>query len=227
VTNYHAKARLESTIKTILDRMDRLGIGRQTKSINEITRDYRDLLERLVVDVVNGNLTAGGMARQMRDAIIEDATLVYHEGMREGGDKTPEEDMDSTDDQAIADWVLSQTPYVYGFADDCRAASKLDGDDRTDARNGLLDRVDTWVQALENLGRIAYANTKANEPGTWQLGRTEKHCETCAELNGQRHRLKWFLDKGYIPQQPGSETLACGGWNCDCQIVDDDGERLL
>jgi hypothetical protein len=35
------------------------------------------------------------------------------------------------------------------------------------------------------------------------------------------------LDKGYIPQQPGSETLACGGWNCDCQIVDDDGERLL
>lgn len=61
---------------------------------------------------------------------------------------------------------------------------------------------------------------------TWRYNPDiEEHCTTCESLNGQRHRAKWFTDKGYIPRQPGSDTLECGGWNCACFFEDDSGDE--
>jgi len=67
-----------------------------------------------------------------------------------------------------------------------------------------------------------------NRDGKWELGATEKYCTTCASLNGKIHPLTWYLDNGYIPQEAGSGTLECGGWNCDCTIVDPKtGEQII
>ena len=50
---------------------------------------------------------------------------------------------------------------------------------------------------------------------------------TCADLNGQKHPLKWYREEGYIPQEAGSVTLDCGGWKCQCRVLGPDGEQLL
>lgn len=50
----------------------------------------------------------------------------------------------------------------------------------------------------------------------WVLGRTEKHCTTCLSLNGQRHRMSWYIRRGLLPK---SEKLECKGFNCDCALV--------
>lgn len=218
---------MASVITAMAARIDRLAIGRATKSINEVTRAYRDTLIRWVVDAANGNMTAGAMASAWRPLSIDVANEVYTEGMREGGIKDPEAEMDDTDTAAIGDWILSQTPHFYPFADDCVAVSKLTGDEWTAARTVMLGRVDTWVASLEALGRLGTANTKGDKArGRWVMGDTE-HCLTCQWLSNQHRRIKWFVDKGYIPRQPGSQTLDCHGFNCQCSIISDSGERIL
>ncbi len=224
---YHSAARMASVVAAMAARIDRLAAARAVKSINEITREYRDTLIRWVVDAANGNMTAGAFTSAMTGELGTDSIAVYQEGMREGGIKDPPAEMDDNDGAAIDDWLGTQIPYVSGFASDAVAVSKLTGDDKAAARTDVLGRVDTWVASLESLGRIGTASAKANGMGTWQLGATEKHCQTCANLDGQRHRLKWFVSKNYIPRQPGSTTLDCGGYNCDCQIVDDEGNRVM
>lgn len=229
VFDYHSRARLTSVVAGLAARIERIAAEQHAlKSINEVTRDYQNLLERLVIDAANGAITnSGGITRPMREAIIESGRAAYLEGMREGGIKDPEGDIDDEDEKAIADWILSQARELNGFADAAIAVGKLSGEERTQARAVMLGRVEMWVRSLETIGRLGTASAKENLPGTWKLGATEKHCGTCAKLDGQRHRLKWFTSRGYIPQQPGSDTLDCGGWNCDCQIEGDDGERLL
>ena len=224
--NYHAHARMASVVTALAGRIDRLAAGRAVKSINEVLRAYANTLTRWVVDAANGNMTAGAFTQQMTNELGTDSIAVYQEGMREGGIKDPAQEMDETDGEAIDNWLSSQVAYVAEFAADAVAVNKLSGDERTAARGVMLDRVAVWAQALESLGRIGAANSQGNMPGTWQFGDTE-HCDTCAGLDGQRHRLKWFISKGYIPRQPGSDTLECHGYNCACQVVSDDGERLL
>lgn len=53
----------------------------------------------------------------------------------------------------------------------------------------------------------------------------EQHCETCASLNGTRHRMSWFVERDYIPQKPGA-AMDCGGWRCQCTLVDTEGNQV-
>lgn len=65
--------------------------------------------------------------------------------------------------------------------------------------------------------------------GTWQLGETENHCQgvgSCSWLDGQKHRLAWYLLKNYIPGKPGAAQV-CGGWACGCRLVGDDGNDIF
>src|SRR3990167_4860299 len=75
------------------------------KSVNEVLREYRDALTRLVVDAANGNVTAGEMSRAHKALIKRLAPESYQEGMREGGISDPAGEMDDDDLATISDWV--------------------------------------------------------------------------------------------------------------------------
>ena len=79
---------------------------------------------------------------------------------------------------------------------------------------------------MRNLGDLGKASAKSNQPLTWRLGKTEEHCDTCAKLDGQTHRLKWYTARDYMPKKPGA-AMDCGGWNCDCGLFDKDGKRVI
>lgn len=210
-----------------VDEKERLPKGVRYKSINEVLNDFENTLDRWVVDAANGNMSRGELRLQFTELLKDAGPQVYWEGMREGGIEQPLEEQDEKDEQTIDDWVEGQSEFVTGFASDAAEVAKLAGDERTAARDAMLDRVDIWVQSLRTLGGLGYASAKENAMGTWVLGATEEHCSTCASLDGQRHRMKWWVSKGYIPQEPGSETLECNGYRCLCYIEDDDGGRLL
>lgn len=222
--NYHSAARRASVAASIGERILRLRGA--TKSINEIARDFENALENAVVDVVNGNMTRAALAALMRELIIDSARAVFVEGMKEGDKGLTEADIDDEDEAVIREWILSQVRHINDFADAVAEAAKLKGDERTEARNALLKRVELWVEALRGLGLRGTASAKGNMMVTWRYGDTE-HCDTCRSLNGKRRRLKWFTGKGYIPREPGSATLDCNGYNCQCQLVDDRGSVVL
>jgi len=197
-------------------------VGVRTKTISQITREYEDALDRFVRDVLQRGGGEVDFRRSHKALIRSVAPRAYVEGMREAGGS--EDDLDDDDQAVIETWTDEQVGYVDAFASDIRAASLSDAPE--DAAVSILARVPVWVKSLEILGALGKASFLENRPGTWQYGDT-KHCGTCLKLNGQRHRLKWFTSRGYIPRQPGSETLDCKGFKCQCRIVDDNGEQLL
>lgn len=199
-----------------------------SKSVNEVLRDYQNLLENGIVDVFNGNKTKGEFSRMQRSLIKGDSTDVYLEGMREGGIKDAKSELSDDDEQTISDWTTNQLDFVKDFADAIGEDAKLEGDAKTEARGVLFDRAAIWVQSLKGLGSLGYASAQANMMVTFRLGATEKHCSTCSRLNGKRHRLSWFRDRGLIPQiTKGNENFACGSWKCDCILEDDDGNQVI
>lgn len=190
------------------------------KSVNEVLRQYEDTLTRFAFEVLRGG-DAVDFRRSHKALIRSLAPEAYAEGLREGG--VSQDEMDDEDAATVRDWIAEQVSHVNDFA-----AWLASGDPRNseDKRRQMAERVALWVQALDNLGALGRASAKANQMGVWRMGDTE-HCDTCRELNGARHRLKWFTSKGYIPREVGSATLDCGGYNCQCGIYSESGERLL
>lgn len=185
------------------------------EAVNEVLREYRDQLTNFVYETFNGHMTVIDFRRAHKALIRTSAMDAFSEGMREGGIADPLSWMDDYERDDVKAWIVDQVGYVDNFAAAIASAQTKD------ERRAILTRVDLWVDALRSLGMRGEMSAKGNLPGTWKWMPGKDHCKTCSWLNGQRHRLKWFVSHGYIPQQKGSETLACGGWACGCEIVDD------
>jgi hypothetical protein len=198
--------------------------AREVKTISQIVKRYGDQLSNAVYDVFNGGSDPVDFRRAHKALLRESAPDVYLEGMREGG--IAEEDLDDEDraamSEAVGDWLGSQLSFVNDFA-------KAIGEARKDKeqRDSILARVDQWIDSLRTLGDLGKAYATQNEKGSWIMGNTE-HCDTCLKLSKMKpHRLKWFIDRGYIPRENGSDTLDCHGFNCQCEIQNAKGEVLL
>lgn len=189
------------------------------RDIADAQDNYRsgltDIVERLTSSSSGDTRSAASNMRQLIKGMAEQ---VYVEGLREGGIEDAESQLSEEDTAAIQDWVAGQLPYVIDFL---KAVAE-------EGQTGsTLNRIELWVGALGSLGHTAIMSARENMMVTWEYGDTDQHCTTCSTLHGQRHRLKWYRDKGYIPREPASETLSCGGWGCDCRLVDDDGNQVI
>lgn len=198
------------------------------RTISQVVRDYEDTLTNLVYNAWNriGNKQTNPSAMQTalrtehKRLINRIGPDVYIEGLREGGISSDEMDID--DKNTISDWVSGQLEYVNDFA---KAVIEAGNDDAE--RQAILNRITLWVASVSSLGNQGLMSAQINSMGTWKLGETELHCRTCAGLHGKRHRLSWYKARGLIPREPGSTTLECRGFRCDCHIYSDKGDVLL
>lgn len=197
-------------------------------SIDSLVRGYVDDLNRDFLDVLDGNTSAPAAARSHRLSIGLLAEPAYDAGMQDGGADPDEKD--DTDEAAISDWETEQNSHVADLWDAVKQLrqdrKQLTPDEYTARQLTINNRIGQWGESLRNLYSLAKANAQKNKTVIWHYGDTD-HCDTCQELNGQRHRLKWFLDKGYIPQENGSDTLDCHGYHCQCHLDDMNGEQVM
>ena len=142
-----------------------------------------------------------------------------------------EDELDEEQQAVIAEWVDEQGQYIGDFAAAVVAAGSASPEDIAALQAQIEARAGYWVNALAVFGAMAAGNTTAGgmRVGTWRLGGTKEHCDTCAMLDEDGpHPVSWFLDHGYIPREADSPTLQCHGWNCDCGVYDViTGEQLL
>lgn len=166
-------------------------------------------------EAVNGYLAGEyGKARAqglfvgaIEDVLPQLAELGYENG---GGDWAEADEDDTTEDE-----TGEQVAYALNY---WGALPDIKSDDGTpDART------DYYVQTMRGVYNDYKLRGAKNKMLTWNYGDTD-HCATCADLNGQRHSARWFTKRGYIPQESGSETLDCKGFNCQCYLTDDEGE---
>jgi hypothetical protein len=214
-----ARQSLASALSRAADYLaDRYAVA-EVKSIGQIVREYADQLTNLVHDTFRTGDAID--QRRAHKALLRDlAPQVFVEGLREGD--LAEDDMDGDDHnfmaEAVADWLAAQLPHVNSFATDSAAAKK-----DKDARPVILARVDLWVNALRDFGSMGKAYAQGNVKGKWQLGDTE-HCASCLGYAAMKpRRMSWWLEHDL----PRSSELDCGGFNCQCDIVDSKGNSLL
>ncbi len=177
------------------------------KSIGSISARFERELTDLVREAWRGN---GAITRDMRALVkgyVEDA---YIEGLKTGD--VPADEMTGDDMLMIIELDTTQQDFVRNFVADVRAA-KTD----TAARDGILARIGFWAASIEAAGMAGLMSAKRNEMVTWRLGKASEHCATCSQLNGKRHRRKWFADRNYYPGTPGA-NLDCQGFNCACTL---------
>lgn len=192
------------------------------KSIDSAVAVYRKSLRAITGSFFRGDVSRADFARAVSDDLQVDAETVFIAGLEEGGASADE--MTDAEQKYLDDWIKNQLTFVAGLAD---AAQEAKGDRAL--QRAFYPRVDMWVDSMATLGMTAKGFASADQMGQWKLGQTEKHCDTCKKLaSGAPHRVSWFLKRGYIPRENGSETLQCHGFKCDCRIDSvKTGERLL
>lgn len=182
--------------------------------MDAVTRQFCARLRKLIRDFwrdsdldPNVDLNA-----ELRALIEYHVSAAYFEGLKEGG--VSAQDFDADMSAQADDLVAKQFEYVADFTHAIEDALR-DKEKQTQ----VLARAELWCNSVAAAGMAGLNAARSAEIVIWQLGATEEHCATCAWLDGQRHRRRWFTERGYIPRQPGNDKLECGGWNCDCELV--------
>jgi hypothetical protein len=182
----------------------------------------RTVMYGAIFGSVFGYLSGGSFADTL-NRMIAAVSKAYIEtadaGYQEAGAELPL-------DADTAAWARAQLDAQFGFIDELFESLKQirkDGD--FDAGAIAAARADSYSSALDGFYNEALLRGNKNVSAVWRLGATEKHCKTCASLDGQSHRISWYIERDYIPRKSGC-ALDCGGWNCDCRLETKNGEEI-
>jgi len=175
-----------------------------------------------VYDAVEGYLTGNRPVTAFRNSMYNAMNSAFQTGAElgyvDGGGEVP---LDK-DTQAWLDGeILSEKNFINSLFVDLKQNWES-----KDAIKEAFARADGYAGKLDSIfgqGKMYGAN---NPMLTWRLGTTEKHCDTCQNLNGKSHRAKWYITNNYIPRKPGAD-MECGGYNCDCSLTDKDGNEYV
>jgi hypothetical protein len=187
-----------------------------TKSIGMFERQ----LWSYALDLYRGE-DVGVFIDQFTAAIDNQLTRAWNEGAAEC-DVLPE-DM-TEDDLAILQTIIdNEFEYILGLAEDIQAY-QTQGDEVAFG-DSFKSRIDLWVNRYTETVNRARVHFGGKLHLRWTLGATEKHCETCAALDGI---VAWAIEweQAQIqPQNPPNPQLECGGWKCDCKLEPTDERR--
>lgn len=182
-----------------------------------VSAAYHDAITQALVGFFENG--GQGYRNAFKRAMVSAFGSAVDSGWVDGGG-TPPIDAD------LLQWFNERVSQELGFIDDLFAQAKqLRKDPAFDYFTWITARADAYTQTVASIYNAARLFASKSQMLTWRLGATEKHCATCAKLDGVRHRASWFLARDYIPHKPGA-ALDCGGYNCDCRLETDAGEEV-
>ena len=201
----------------------RLKVKRMTgkagiKPLDEITARYNDdIIEALTTFFEGGSITAPRNA--FRAAMVEAFNSAFDTGWSDGEGTLPIE-------ENAVEWLQAQISAEAGNIDTLfQQAKELRKEEDFDFFTWATARADGYSATVLSIYNAARMLAQKNKIGIWRLGNTEKHCPSCAGLDGQSHRLSWYVANNYIPRKPGA-AMKCGGYNCDCRVTDKKGDEI-
>ena len=179
------------------------------RSWSDTRQEFEDEILLAIDDARKETLTKSGFISLMNDLIETLGEQAYIDGLSDSG---VDDALNEDDKVTIASLVATQQGYVSSLAD------TLYAEGITDAQFDRKPQL--WVsKTLTPFYQAAQAAADANALFEWVFGDTIEHCLDCERLSGQRHRMKDWVNSGYLPQSNGTKPLACGGWECLCKFV--------
>jgi hypothetical protein len=195
------------------DGMGAIGSGRRNLRVGESIKaiqatqlafeaDFADLVANALDGAVNRQ-RFGIVARALLRRHGQDA---YKDGLKDGGVDTDE--LSTEDQNALLVWIAEQSGYVTDLGKRIYTGK----DNRTPDYTASM-----WAsKSLREVYQLGVLSADRNGMYEWVLGATEDHCSDCLRLNGQRHRLREWHIRGWLPGDP---KLECKGFNCDCKLT--------
>lgn len=123
---------------------------------------------------------------------------------------------------ALDNMIRGERDNIDGLATFIASIRTDDGTLPNDVRASLFARVDLWAQRYKDAQNQARVMACGDRKLIWVLGATEEHCKTCLKLEGKVKRASQWDAAGIRPQNPPNAMLECGGWRCDCGLVQTD-----
>lgn len=179
------------------------------KAYFNTSNSYFNSLLELSLLGSNRFISERGYNLRVRSIIQKAAQKAYLDGVQRGANNYTITTLD-TDEQAeltkLTNAQLGYLPNLVEFIYQENAPNDLE----------VVNRLSLWVNkglnGIFNAGLLAGAGNKMM---LWRLGRTERHCSTCAKAEGQIHRAKDWKRANIIPQ---GDNLMCNGFRCDCKL---------
>lgn len=177
------------------------------KAIQATRIDFEDEFDDLLNRARNDEATRQQFRSKLASLLNKYGKMAFMDGLTDGGIDEPV--LDEEDQNTIARMLAEQSQYVTGITD-----VLFKGDGVSDAMAEFKPAM--WFnKSINPMYQAGLVSADKNGLYEWVYGDTE-HCEDCIKLNGQRHRLKEFDQRGLMPQ---ADRLACKGFNCKCKLV--------
>ena len=182
-----------------------------------IRSDYWTVIYDSVEGYLTGNSPVTGFRNRSATAMSEAFTDATYEAWYQAGAELP-----LTDDAAawLSERIGAERVNIEGMFD--RLKKEWAGIDPIAEANA---RAEGYARTLDALYGEAKLRAMKNQMITWNLGNTEKHCDTCSKLAGKKHKISYLIQNNYIPRKPGA-GMDCNGFNCDCWVTDKNGNVI-
>ena len=186
---------------------------------DSISAEYWTQIYEACYEYLTGDASITATRNKGRKAVVNNFPPSFYSGYADGGGEETENDDER--------WLTARINTEQGFIDDLFSSlrdKRKEGMTKDEADAEASTRAEGFRNTLNGIYSEGKLRGADNRMLTWALGETEEHCDTCETLDGQRHKARWWREHGYKPREPGSTTLDCRGYHCDCSLVDDKGD---
>ena len=168
-------------------------------------------IRNLVKDLYAGRI-GNDFIDSMAELIQGQFTRAFNQAWRDEGEQLPLPDYLQ---EGLETEILDQFDYV-----DQYYADIVDAKENEQPIEPLLGRADLWAGQWTTTYEEA-VRLIANENGenmVWRLGDTEKHCTSCASLDGIIAPASLWEELDVHPKDGDNPKLECRGFRCDCTL---------
>lgn len=173
---------------------------------------YEDSLQALIGQALNGEINRADFRVRLEEIAKGAMTTAFLIGLG----NINQDDLDTEQFVELGQIMRDVDKGVDGLTEDVFSGryEEEDGIERAFARTGL------WVTAMAAAFHTAITLQRENNKRyEWVIGATQESCPDCLRLSGQIHTSSQWRNSRWSPQ---SGRLECGGWNCDCRLVETD-----
>jgi len=211
----------ENMIELPLDLRIRAYMAGAIKAAGDLAAINAKYHDAITQSLINYFENARGKKNQkaFKNAMIDAFTSAFGLGWADGGQPLP---FSAEAVEWLSAKVAEEVVHIDGLFVN---AKELRKEKDFDYFAWITERADGYTQTLQAIYNAGRMFALKNKMLAWSLGATEKHCKTCAKLDGQRHRAAWYVSRNYIPRMPGA-SMECGGYKCDCHLSDDEGNEI-
>jgi HK97 family phage portal protein len=188
--------------------------GLLTRSYAQTRGDYI----QAVTDILVKALSDEGTRRELGTTMRQTARLY---GLQAASDALADaglsaESLSADDVTLFRAWLAETSGYITNLGAEIFKEGGV-----TEAM--IAGRAQLW--ANKSLDDLYFTLLRQNAPTkrvTWRRKPGKKSCDTCQENDGQTLTLDDWGKRGF----PRDRRLDCGGWECECDLVDENGKVL-